>query len=393
MADSTTSGVLSSAELARYSRHILLPEIGVDGQAKLAGAKVLVIGAGGLGSPVALYLAAAGVGTIGLAEFDRVEEHNLQRQILHDTRSVGEPKAQSARARLAALNPHVKLVLHETGVDSSNAEAMFRSYDLIVDGTDNFPTRYLNNDAAFFAKKPLVYGSIFQFEGQVSVFDPAGGAPCYRCLFPEPPPPGSVPNCGEAGVLGALCGVIGSLQAMEAIKVLLGIGEPLRGRLVVFDALALEFRTLKLRKDPACPLCGEHPKIHSIDPALYEQGCAPSPHLGEHKTDSATPLELDVHEAAKLIGNGSNAVILDVREPFEHSIGTVEGSLLIPMRQVPASMSDLPKDRHILVICHTGVRSLRVTEFLRAHGIARASNIAGGIDAWSREIDSSIPRY
>lgn len=392
MADSNTSGRLSPAELARYSRHILLPEIGVAGQEKLARSRVLVIGAGGLGSPVALYLAGAGVGTIGIAEFDLVEEHNLQRQILHDTASVGQPKSKSARERLAALNPHVQVILHETGIDPSNAEEVFGSYDVIVDGTDNFPTRYLNNDAAFFAKKPLIYGSIFQFEGQVSVFDPAGGAPCYRCLFPEPPPPGSVPNCGEAGVLGALCGVIGSLQAMETIKVLLGIGEPLRGRLVVFDALAHEFRTLKLRKDPACPLCGTSPRITAIDPALYEQGCA-APATPEATGDGEVPLEVDVHEASRLLGNGNGALVLDVREPFEHAIGTVKGSMLVPMRRIPESVAEIPKDRQILVICHTGGRSQRVTEFLRTNGITNVSNIAGGIEAWSREIDSSIPRY
>jgi len=393
MADSSTSGTLSPAELGRYSRHILLPEIGMEGQSKLARSRVLVVGAGGLGSPIALYLAAAGIGTIGIAEFDRVEEHNLQRQILHDTGSIGTSKAQSARDRIAALNPHVTVVLHENGVDPSNAEAMFRNYDVVVDGTDNFPTRYLNNDAAFFAGKPLIYGSIFQFEGQVSVFDPSGGAPCYRCLFPEPPLPGSVPNCGEAGVLGALCGVIGSLQAMETIKVLLGIGEPLRGRLVVFDALAHEFRSLKLRKDPECPLCGVHPKIRSIDPSRYEQACAPGPSTEAMSAVGEAPLEVDVHEAARLAGKDPGAVILDVREPFEHAIGIVAGSLLVPIRRVPESIADLPKDRPILVICHTGVRSLRVTEFLRANGIPRASNIAGGIDAWSREVDASIRRY
>jgi molybdopterin/thiamine biosynthesis adenylyltransferase/rhodanese-related sulfurtransferase len=392
MADESKIKVLSPAELARYSRHILLPEVGVDGQAKLASSSALVIGAGGLGSPIALYLAAAGVGTIGVAEFDRIEEHNLQRQILHDTASVGAPKAESARARIEALNPHVKVVLHESGVGPANAETIFRNYDVIVDGTDNFPTRYLNNDAAFFASKPLVYGSIFQFEGQVSVFHPAGGAPCYRCLFPEPPPPGSVPNCGEAGVLGALCGVIGSLQAMEAIKVLIGIGEPLRGRLLVFDALASEFRTLKLRKDPECPLCGAHPKITAIDPARYEQSCAPAP-AAAVETDEEIPIEVDVHEAARLAGNGHGAVILDVREPFEHAIGVVEGSLLVPMRHVPEAIGDLPGDKPILVICHTGVRSLRVAEFLRARGFENAASVAGGIAEWSREIDASIPRY
>jgi sulfur-carrier protein adenylyltransferase/sulfurtransferase len=387
-----TPRVLTPAELARYSRHILLPELGVDGQARLAASSALVVGAGGLGSPIALYLAAAGVGTIGIAEFDHVEEHNLQRQILHDTQSVGSPKAHSARARLEALNPHVHVVLHESGVDPSNAEAMFRGYDVIVDGTDNFPTRYLNNDAAFFAGKPLVYGSIFQFEGQVSVFDPTGGAPCYRCLFPEPPPPGSVPNCGEAGVLGALCGVIGSLQAMEAIKLLARIGEPLRGRLMVFDALATEFRTLKLRKDPECPLCGPLPRITSIEPVRYEQACAPAP-AAAVSSDDEIPLEVDVHEAVRLTGNGAGAVLLDVREPFEHAIGTVAGSLLVPMRRVPETLDDLPADRPILVICHTGVRSLRVAEFLRARGFERAASVAGGLEEWSREIDPTIPRY
>ena len=392
MAEDSKVNVLSPAELARYSRHILLPEVGVDGQGRLAASSALVIGAGGLGSPIALYLAAAGVGTIGIAEFDRVEEHNLQRQILHDTPSVGAPKAQSARNRIAALNPHVQIVLHESGVLPANAVALFQKYDVIVDGTDNFPTRYLNNDAAFFAAKPLVYGSIFQFEGQVSVFDPVGGAPCYRCLFPEPPPPGSVPNCGEAGVLGALCGVIGSLQAMEAIKVLIGIGEPLRGRLLVFDALATEFRTLKLRKDPECPLCGAHPKITTIDPARYEQSCAPVP-AATATTDEEIPLEIDVHHAARLAGNGHGAMILDVREPFEHAIGIVDGSVLVPMRRVAESLGDLPGDKPILVICHTGVRSLRVAEFLRARGFENAASIAGGIAEWSREIDPSIPRY
>lgn len=392
MADHSKDNSLSPAELARYSRHILLPQVGVDGQSRLARSRALVIGAGGLGSPIALYLAAAGVGTIGIAEFDRVEEHNLQRQILHDTPSVGLPKAESARARIAALNPHVKVELHESGVDPARALAMFEGYDVIVDGTDNFPTRYLNNDAAFFAKKPLVYGSIFQFEGQLSVFDPADGAPCYRCLFPEPPPPGSVPNCGEAGVLGALCGVIGSLQAMEAIKVLLGIGDALRGRLMVFDALTTEFRSLKLRKDPECPLCGSSPRITSIEPGRYEQGCAPTPPAAGPASDEL-PLEVDVHKAKEIAANGRGAVILDVREPFEHAIGVVEGSLLVPMRRIPETLPELPTDRSILVICHTGVRSLRVTEYLRARGFDRVSNIAGGIDAWSREIDSSIPRY
>ena len=313
---------LSPAELARYSRHILLPGVGIEGQRKLAAARVLVVGAGGLGSPAALYLAAAGIGTIGIADFDKVEAHNLQRQILHDTPSVGRPKVESAAARLASLNPHIRVVPHPEGVTAANALALFSGYDIVVDGTDNFPTRYLNNDAAVLARRPLVYGSIFQFEGQVSVFDPARGAPCYRCLFPEPPPPGSVPNCGEAGVLGALCGTIGSLQALETIKLLLGIGEPLHGRLVAFDALSGRFRTIALRRDPACPLCGTAPSIRELRAETYVFGCATPPATAA--TDAAgaadpVPREVDVATARDLLARGE-AELLDVREPYEHAI-------------------------------------------------------------------------
>jgi adenylyltransferase/sulfurtransferase len=391
---------LSSSELARYSRHILLPGVGVEGQRKLAAARVLVVGAGGLGSPAALYLAAAGVGTIGIADFDRVELHNLQRQILHDTAAIGRPKVESAAARLRALNPHIRLATHAEGVTAANALAFFRGYDVIVDGTDNFPTRYLNNDAAVLAGRPLVYGSIFQFEGQVSVFDPAHGAPCYRCLFPSPPPPGSVPNCGEAGVLGALCGTIGSLQALEAIKLILGVGEPLRGRLVVFDALAHSFRTLNLRRDPACPLCGPSPRIRELRAEEYSFGCAPpsaSPAPAPSASndgpgEEAIPAEIDVASARTQLACGA-ATLLDVREPHEHAICQIPGSMLLPMRQVPAALAQLPRDRNLLVLCHHGARSLRVTQFLRANGFARAINIGGGIDAWAAELDESLQRY
>lgn len=385
---------LTPAELARYSRHILLPGIGVDGQRKLAAAKVLVIGAGGLGSPAALYLAAAGVGTIGIADFDKVEAHNLQRQILHDTPSIGRPKVESAAARLGALNPHSRVVTHDTGVTPANALTLFRGYDVIVDGSDNFPTRYLNNDAAVLARRPLVYGSIFQFEGQVSVFDPSEGAPCYRCLFPEPPPPGSVPNCGEAGVLGALCGTIGSLQALEALKLLLGLGEPLRGKLVVFDALAHRFRTVGVRRDPACPVCGSAPRIRELHPEAYSFGChAPEPSApADEPTSGAEPSEVDVATARDLLARGG-AELLDVREPHEHAICQLAGSRLLPMRKVPASLETLPRDRRLLVLCHHGGRSARVAEFLRANGFARAINVRGGIDAWAAELDPELQRY
>ena len=391
------AAVLSPAELARYSRHILLPGVGVEGQQKLAAAKVLVVGAGGLGSPAALYLAAAGVGTIGIADFDKVELHNLQRQILHDTAAIGRPKVESAADHLSALNPHIHVVLHREGVTAANALALFTGYDVIVDGTDNFPTRYLNNDAAVLARRPLVYGSIFQFEGQVSVFDPAHGAPCYRCLFPEPPPPGTVPNCGEAGVLGALCGTIGSLQALEAIKLLLRVGEPLHGRLVVFDALTHRFRTLNVQRDPACPVCGPNARIHELRAETYAFGCAPTPAARPSSpspalNDAELPAEIDVATARELLATGT-AALLDVREPHEHAICQVPGSRLLPMREVPAALAQLPRDRSLLVLCHHGSRSQRVTQFLRANGFARAINVRGGIDAWAAELEPSLQRY
>jgi adenylyltransferase/sulfurtransferase len=385
---------LSPAELSRYGRHILLDEVGLEGQRRLAAARVLVIGAGGLGSPAALYLAAAGVGTLGLADFDAVEEHNLQRQIVHDTAAVGSPKVDSAVRRLAGLNPHVRLRRHDAGVTPANAVTLFSDYDLIVDGSDNFPTRFLTNDAAFFARRPLVHGSIFKFEGQVSVFDPARGGPCYRCLFPEPPPPGTVPNCGEAGVLGALCGVIGSLQALEAIKYLLGLGEPLRGRLLVFDSLAQQFRTLNLERDPRCPLCGDTPAIAGIEAARYDVGCAPAPPAAEGDAGTEVPFEIPVEDARRLLDSGGGRVLLlDVREPYEVQICRIEGSEHIPMRQLAARMSELPRERHILVLCHHGERSRHVTRHLRAHGFPAVTNVQGGIAAWADRVDGSLRRY
>lgn len=382
---------LSPAELARYSRHILLNELGVAGQQKLAAARVLVIGAGGLGSPAALYLAAAGVGTLGIADFDRVENHNLQRQLLHDDSTVGELKVTSAARRLRSTNPFITVIEHPEGVTVANALTLFAAYDIIIDGTDNFSTRYLNNDAAALTRRPLVYGSIYRFEGQVSVFDPAQGGPCYRCLFPEPPAAGTVPNCGEAGVLGALCGVIGSLQALEAVKLVTGIGEPLRGRLLTYDALGQNFSTLKIPRDPACRLCGAAPAITTLDPARYDFSCAPAPLL---MTPDSVPLELTVEESHRLLNTAaSDTHLIDVREPFEFEICAIPGAEPIPMRQIPEHLGDLPRGKHLLIHCHHGGRSLRVTEYLRAQGFPRVSNVAGGIEAWAEQIDPTLRRY
>ncbi len=384
---------LSPAELARYSRHLLLGEIGTVGQAKLAAARVLVVGAGGLGSPAALYLAAAGVGTLGIADFDRVADHNLQRQLLHDDTSVGQPKVVSAARRLRATNPFIRVVEHSEGVTPANALVLFAAYDIIVDGTDNFSSRYLNNDASFLARRPLVYGSVYKFEGQVAVFDPARGDPCYRCLFPVPPAPSSVPGCGEAGVIGALCGVIGSLQALEVIKLVTGAGEPLRGRLLTYEGLAQRFQTLALPRDPHCPLCGLTPTIRELRSENYAAVCATT--VAEPAFDSSDmPLELSVTEAKRLLdGPLRTALLIDVREPYETEICRVAGSTLIPMRQIPERLHDLPRDQHLLIICHSGIRSMRVTEYLRAQGFAAVSNVAGGIDAWAVKIDSALRRY
>jgi sulfur-carrier protein adenylyltransferase/sulfurtransferase len=383
---------LSPAELARYSRHILLDEIGVAGQQKLAAARVLVIGAGGLGSPVALYLAAAGVGTLGIADFDRVEAHNLQRQLLHDEASVGEAKVDSAMRRLHAANPFIKVVPHRAGITAAHAVELFGGYDVIVDGTDNFSSRYLNNDAAFFARRPLVYGSVFKFEGQVTIFDSATGGPCYRCLFREPPAAGSVPGCGEAGVLGALCGVIGSLQALEAIKLVTGTGDLLRGRLLTYDALTQQFQTLQLARDPRCPLCGDSPSIHDVA-AHGASMCESSlPHMPATERD--LPLEISVAEAKQRRDAAPHrTVIIDVREPYELEICQIEGAEHIPMRQIPGHVDTLSRDKHLMILCHSGVRSRHVTQFLRSRGLHAVSNITGGIDAWAEQIDPAMRRY
>ena len=385
---------LSPDQIARYSRHVMLPQVGLEGQKKLEAGSALVIGMGGLGSPVALYLAAAGVGTLGLADFDVIEEHNLQRQIIHRTDRVGTPKLDSALEELRNLNPHTTLREHREGVTIDNALNVFSKYDIIVDGSDNFPTRYLVNDAAYFAERPLVYGSIFQFEGQVSLFHSKAGGPCYRCLFPSMPALGTVPNCAEAGVLGALCGVIGSMQAMEAIKHLVAIGDSLMGRLLVIDALSMKLRELNLKRDPECPLCGQNPQIHSLEAENYNFDCEVD---FEEATDEETvgdyPMEVSIEDAKALLDTNESAYLLDVREPFEVAICAIQGSVNIPMQQIAENIGALPRDGKILVHCHHGGRSLQVTKCLRAKGFEAVSNVAGGIDAWAVCIEPEMKRY
>jgi molybdopterin/thiamine biosynthesis adenylyltransferase/rhodanese-related sulfurtransferase len=374
---------LSPPELRRYGRHLSLSEVGEAGQQRLKAGRVLVVGAGGLGSPLALYLAAAGVGTIGVVDFDTVEESNLQRQIAHGTSWVGRSKLGSITARLEDLNPHVTVVPHEARLDRGNALAIVRDYDVIVDGTDNFATRYLVNDACVLEQKPNVYGSILRFEGQASVFDARVG-PCYRCLFPEPPPPGVVPSCAEAGVLGVLPGVIGSIQATETIKLLVGAGDTLVGRLLLYDALEMRFREMRLRKDPRCPICGEHPTIRELQD--YDALCGVKPHADDG-------LEITVRELSERLGRGEDLLVVDVREAFELAIASFPDALHVPLRAVAARAGELPRDRLVVLACHTGRRSMRALEILREQGFTRLKNLAGGIDAWSREVDSSVPRY
>ncbi|HEY2953741.1 MAG TPA: molybdopterin-synthase adenylyltransferase MoeB [Candidatus Eisenbacteria bacterium] len=376
---------LSQADLLRYSRHLILPEVGLQGQRRIKAASVLVVGAGGLGSPLALYLAAAGVGRIGLVDFDRVDESNLQRQVLHGTSSVGRPKLESARERLADLNPGVRVDTYETRLTSANAFDVIRPYDVVVDGTDNFPTRYLVNDACALLGKPNVYGSIFRFEGQASVFDARIG-PCYRCLYPDPPPPGLVPSCAEGGVLGVLPGVIGVIQGIETLKLILGVGESLVGRLLLFDALELRFRELTLRKDPGCPLCGEKPTIREL--IDYEQFCGIVP-----EADGTSGLEITVRELAERQGRGDDLVLIDVREPHEYEIARIPGAVLIPLGSLPERMSELDSSREIVLHCHHGQRSMRALELLSRSGFRKLKNLQGGIDSWSREVDPSVPRY
>ncbi len=378
---------LNPHELARYSRHLLLPEVGLAGQLRLRGASVLIVGAGGLGSPCALYLAAAGVGRIGLVDFDRVELSNLQRQVLYGTGDVGRSKLQAARERLGATNPHVAIELHEERLGAENARAILSGYDVVIDGTDNFPTRYLVNDACVLLDKPNVYGSIFRFEGQVSVFL-KGAGPCYRCLYPEPPAPGLVPNCAEGGVLGILPGVVGALQATEAIKLLLGKGDSLVGRLLLFDALEMRFQELRLKRDPSCALCGEQPTIHEL--REYGASCdTAGPSLGP----PGPRLEITPRELAQRLDAGDAPALLDVRTAEEWAICRLAGARLIPLAELEERLLDLDPQQEIVVYCHLGGRSARAVRFLRAQGFGRALDLAGGIDAWAVAVDTAMPRY
>ena len=380
---------LTNDEVKRYSRHLIMPEVGVEGQRKLKAAKVLCIGAGGLGSPVAMYLAAAGVGTIGLVDFDVVDFSNLQRQILHGTPDVGRTKLASARDRLTALNPEIEIRTHELALSSENALDLFAPYDVIVDGTDNFPTRYLVNDACVLLGKPNAYGSIFRFEGQASVFATKDG-PCYRCLYPEPPPPGLVPSCAEGGVLGVLPGVIGMIQATETMKLIMGIGEPLIGRFLIYDALRMRFRELKLRKDPDCPVCGTHPTVTKL--IDYEQFCgvvpaAPQPVIVSNATE-ISPVELK-----QRLDRGDPLKIVDVREPNEYQINRIAGSVLIPLGDVPKRYGELDPDDEIVVQCKMGSRSAKAADFLRSVGFKKVLNLRGGILDWIDKVDPTQPKY
>lgn len=377
--------MLTAAELGRYARHLAMPEVGVEGQERLKRARVLCIGAGGLGSPASLYLAAAGVGTIGLVEFDRVDVTNLQRQVLYTDADVGQPKLLAAAARLRAMNPHISVRTHDTRLTAANAESLFRDYDIIVDGTDNFATRYLVNDACVLVGRPNVYGSIFRFEGQASVFAAPGG-PCYRCLHPEPPPPGLIQNCAEGGVLGVLPGIIGTIQATEAIKLAIGQGKPLIGRFLVFDALAMTFRELKLRRDPDCPVCGDAPTIRELrDYDEYCDGVAAAP-LEER--DNVT-----VEELKSRMEQNADFVLVDVREPSEAQICSIPGAELIPLNQLPERYTELPNDRELIIHCRSGMRSARAAHFLKGRGYSNVHNLEGGILAWIDRVDPTLTRY
>jgi sulfur-carrier protein adenylyltransferase/sulfurtransferase len=380
---------LTNEEIKRYSRHLIMPEVGVEAQRKLKAAKVLCIGAGGLGSPAAMYLAAAGVGTLGIVDFDTVDFSNLQRQILHGTPDVGRSKLASAKDKLNAINPNVKIELHETALTSANALDLFAPYDVILDGTDNFPTRYLVNDACVLLGKPNAYGSIFRFEGQASVFATKDG-PCYRCLYPEPPPPGLVPSCAEGGVLGVLPGMIGIVQATEAIKLITGIGEPLIGRFMIYDALKMKFRELKLRKDPDCPVCGTHPTVTKL--IDYDQFCGVAPAAPEPvAVNRAT--EISSVELKQRLDRGDALKIIDVREPNEYQINRIPGSQLIPLGDIPKRYEELNRNDEIVVQCKSGVRSGKAADFLRSVGFTRVLNLKGGILDWIDKVDPSQPKY
>jgi adenylyltransferase/sulfurtransferase len=380
---------LTPQEVARYSRHLIMPEVALEGQKRLKAASILLIGAGGLGSPLGLYLAAAGIGRIGIVDFDVVDFSNLQRQVLHGTPDVGRPKLQSAKDRLQAINPEVKIDLHEAKLTSANAMAILEPYDIIIDGTDNFPTRYLVNDACVLLKKPNVYGSIFRFDGQASVFYPPQG-PCYRCLYPEPPPPGEVPSCAEGGVLGILPGLIGCIQATEAVKLILGKGSLLIGRLLLYDAMQMTFQEFKVRRNPKCPMCGDSPSITKL--IDYEQFC------GIRGTEAPAAAadsqwETTVEELKKRLDRRDSIFILDVRNPEEYQICRIPGSTLIPLPQLPQRFQELDPEKEMVIHCKSGMRSLKATNFLRQQGFRKIKNLKGGILAWADKIDPSLPKY
>jgi adenylyltransferase/sulfurtransferase len=389
IAESTALPELTTDDLSRYSRHLILPEVGMEGQQKLKAARVLCVGTGGLGSPLALYLTAAGIGTLGLVDFDVVDSSNLQRQIIHSTKDIGRKKLDSAEEKLKALNPSINIVKHDTMLSSANALDIIKNYDIVADGTDNFPTRYLVNDACVILGKPNAYGSIFRFEGQASVFATETG-PCYRCLYPEPPPPGLVPSCAEGGVLGILPGLVGVIQATEVIKLILGKGEPLIGRLLLVDALNMRFRELKLRKNPECPVCGENPTVTAL--IDYQNFCGIVPETQQEKNVKNGIPQLTVKELKARRDAGEDFFLLDVREPYEYQIAQIGGTL-IPQNDVPNRLAEIPRDREIIVQCRSGARSQRIAELLKQAGYQSVVNLAGGILAWSDEIDPSVQKY
>jgi adenylyltransferase/sulfurtransferase len=380
----------SNDEIARYSRHLIMPEVTLEGQKRIKAASILCIGAGGLGSPIALYLAAAGVGRLGLVDGDVVDFSNLQRQILHGTKDVGRKKLNSARDRIREVNPNVQVELFDTYFTSENAREIVENYDIVIDGTDNFPTRYLSNDVCVLLKKPNIYGSIFRFDGQCTVFAPHLGGPCYRCMFPEPPPPGMVPSCAEGGVLGVLPGIIGVMQAIEAIKLIVGIGESLQGRLVSFDALKMKFREFKLRKDPSCPICGEHPTI--TDLIDYEQFCGIPQAAAAEAAEAPVP-EISVVELKRKLDANEKFVLVDVREQFEWDIARIPGAILIPLGELPSRMSELDSADEIVLHCKSGTRSAKALRLLQEAGFGKLTNVEGGIVAWAEQIDPSVPKY
>ncbi len=380
---------LNNDEIRRYSRHLILPEVGLAGQKKICAASVLCIGAGGLGSPIAMYLAAAGIGKIGIVDFDTVDFSNLQRQIIHGAEDVSRPKAESARDTIQRINPNVEVVLHKIRISSENALEIIAPYDIVVDGTDNFPTRYLTNDACVLLKKPNVYGSIFRFDGQASVFAPHLGGPCYRCLYPEPPPPGMVPSCAEGGVLGVLPGIVGTIQATEILKLALGKGSSLVGRLLLFSALDMKFREVKLRRDPQCPICGDNPTIKEL--IDYQVFCGITP---EPAAAASNPDEVTVQEMKRALDNPQlNIRVIDVREQDEYDIARIKGVPLIPLSVLSQRFTELDPNQEIYIHCKSGVRSLKALGFLREQGFKYLKSVKGGINAWSEEIDSSVPKY